>query len=157
MSGLVGNGIDLIVFSVLVLLFRVSEKVATPTSVVLMAGNAMVGFGLHGFVLGEFGQEIRSWWLAAVPIVVVGAPLGALFCSRLDRRLIANMLIGLILVELITSIWLIPITSSIGAAALATFVVFSTAFFVMYRLGSKTAAVTAYANGGAPSFQSVAE
>jgi len=148
MSGLVGNGIDLIVFSVLVLRFRLSEKVATPTSVVLMAGNAMVGFALHGLVLGEFSQEIRSWWLAAVPVVVVGAPLGALFCSRLDRKLIANMLIGLILVELVTSLWLIPITPTVGSTAFTAFVLFSTAFFALYRLGLKTTTVAVYSDGG---------
>ena len=34
---------DICSFSVLTLLFRVSEKVATPTSIVLMAINASVG------------------------------------------------------------------------------------------------------------------
>ena len=42
-SGVLGNGIDVLVFSVLVLGFRVSEAIATPTSVILMAGNAVAG------------------------------------------------------------------------------------------------------------------
>lgn len=54
MSGLVGNGIDIITFSVMVLLFRLSEKIATPTSVILMAINALVGFALHALVIGNF-------------------------------------------------------------------------------------------------------
>jgi uncharacterized membrane protein YfcA len=41
MSGLVG--IDIVTFSVMVLLFRISEKIATPTSVILMALNAVIG------------------------------------------------------------------------------------------------------------------
>ncbi|MCG8606857.1 sulfite exporter TauE/SafE family protein, partial [bacterium] len=43
-SGITGSGLDIITFSLLVLSFRLSEKVATPTSVVLMGMNALVGF-----------------------------------------------------------------------------------------------------------------
>ena len=43
-SALAGSGVDICSFSVLTLLFRISEKVATPTSVVLMAINTCVGF-----------------------------------------------------------------------------------------------------------------
>ena len=43
-SALAGSGVDICSFSVLCLLFRVTEKVATPTSVVLMAINTCVGF-----------------------------------------------------------------------------------------------------------------
>ena len=42
-SALAGSGVDICSFSVLCLLFRISEKVATPTSVVLMAINTCVG------------------------------------------------------------------------------------------------------------------
>ncbi len=79
-SGLVGNGIDIITFSLMVLLFRISEKVATPTSVLLMAFNAVVGFALYLFVLDGFTLQVKAYWLAAVPVVVVGAPLGAFLC-----------------------------------------------------------------------------
>ena len=39
-----GSGMDLAGFAVQTLLFRVSEKTATPTSVVLMALNTAIGF-----------------------------------------------------------------------------------------------------------------
>lgn len=109
MSGLVGNGIDIICFSVMVLLFRISEKIATPTSVVLMAFNALVGFLLHALILQEFTAEIKHYWLAAVPVVVLGAPLGAYLCSRLNNQTIATVLIVLIVLELITSLWVIQL------------------------------------------------
>ena len=96
MSGLVGNGIDISVFATMVLLFRISEKVATPTSVILMAFNAVVGFTLQVFVFQDFTNPVLSYWLGAIPVVVVGAPLGAMFCSKLSRQTIANVLIGLI-------------------------------------------------------------
>ena len=42
-SSVLGSGLDIITFAVLVLGFRVCESVATPTSVVIMAGNAVFG------------------------------------------------------------------------------------------------------------------
>ena len=44
-SAIAGSGVDICSFSILSLLYRVSEKVSTPTSVVLMAINA--SFGNH--------------------------------------------------------------------------------------------------------------
>ena len=42
-SAITGSGVDICSFSMLSLLFRVSEKVSTPTSIVLMAINTCVG------------------------------------------------------------------------------------------------------------------
>lgn len=133
MTGLVGNGIDIICFSVLVLLFRLAEKVATPTSVVLMAFNSLAGFLLHLFFIGGFNERVEQYWLAAVPVVVVGAPLGAYFCTKLNNRTIAGILIGLIVVELISSLCLIPLTDKIVAVSSAVFIVFSVIYYLMSR------------------------
>lgn len=131
MTGLVGNGIDIICFSVMVLLFRLSEKISTPTSVVLMAINALAGFLLHLFVIGGFSEQVERYWLAAVPVVVVGAPFGAYCCTKLNNTTIASVLIALIVVELISSLLLIPLTATITGVSLAVFVFFS---LVYYRL-----------------------
>lgn len=107
-SGLVGSGVDLALFAVLTLLFGVSEKVATPTSVVVMAANSLVAVAAYATAVGPAPANVVSMWLAAVPIVVVGAPLGAWFCSRLRRTTIGWMLVGLIAIEIATTIYLIP-------------------------------------------------
>lgn len=133
MSGLVGNGIDIITFSLLVLFFRVNEKVATPTSVILMAINSCVGFALHGFVIGGFSELVQSYWLAAVPVVVVGAPLGAYICSKMARETVAWALIFLICVEFITSVIIIPMTLPVISAGAGTMLVFSTLYLGMYK------------------------
>ncbi|NEQ83181.1 MAG: sulfite exporter TauE/SafE family protein, partial [Moorea sp. SIO2I5] len=125
MSGLVGNGIDIVIFSVMVLLFRVSEKVATATSVVLMAINALAGLVLQVFVFHDFSEQVQAYWFAAIPIVVVGAPLGAMLCNLLHRKTIANILIGLIALELITSLLLIPLRPAVIYASLTTLILFS--------------------------------
>lgn len=131
MTGLVGTGIDIICFSVMVLLFRLSEKMSTPTSVVLMAVNSIAGFTLHLFIIGGFTDQVEAYWLAAVPVVVVGAPLGAFCCTRMNNKTIAAVLMSLIFVEFISSLFLIPLTVNIISVSLSVFVFFS---FIYYRM-----------------------
>lgn len=133
MSGLVGNGIDIVCFSVMVLLFRLPEKISTATSVVLMAINSIVGFLLHLFIIGGFTEQVQNYWLSAIPVVVVGAPLGAYFCTRMNNKTVAMLLIFLISIELISSLVLIPLTEHIMSISLTVFLFFSCFF---YRLST---------------------
>lgn len=133
MSGLVGNGIDIITFSLMVLLFRINEKIATPTSVILMAINAIYGTILHYFFIGGFTEQVHQYWLSAVPIVVVGAPLGAIICCLMPRELIVKFLLGLITIELATSLLLIPLTFQVALSSLIIFALFSTVYLWMYH------------------------
>ena len=110
-SGLVGSGMDIVCFSVLVLLFGMCEKVSTPTSVILMAINAIAGFVLHQFVLNDFTAPVTHYWLAAVPIVVVGAPIGAIICSSMNRKNIVRVLTCLVLTEVFSSFILITLST----------------------------------------------
>lgn len=134
MTGLLGNGIDIICFSVMVLLFRLSEKLATPTSVVLMAFNSVVGFALHVFVLQGFTAQVETYWLAAIPVVVVGAPLGAYCCTLLNNKTIASILIVLIMIEFVSSLYLIPLTQSLVLISSAVFFVFLSIYYLMFRV-----------------------
>ena len=132
-SGLVGNGIDIFVFAVMVLLFRVSEKIATPTSVIIMAINALAGFAYQTFVIKDFTEPVFSYWLAAIPIVVVVAPIGAIICSQLHRQTIARILIGLILVELIASLLIVPLRIVVIFSGMGILLLFSYLNYWMYR------------------------
>jgi uncharacterized membrane protein YfcA len=91
-SAMAGSGIDICSFAALTLLFRVSEKVATPTSVILMAINTSIGFAYRQFGMG--GVEDDAWGFLAVcaPIVVIGAPLGALVGSHWHRLTLASII-----------------------------------------------------------------
>jgi len=133
MSGLVGNGIDIIAFSVMVLLFRINEKIATPTSVILMAINAIWGFFLHYFFIGGFNDTVQAYWLAAIPIVVIGAPLGALICYHLPRVVIVNFLIILIMIEFVTSLLLIPLTIQTLFMSGIMLILFASLFLWMFK------------------------
>ncbi|CAM9456774.1 unnamed protein product [Sphacelaria rigidula] len=89
-SAISGSGIDICTFSVLTLLFRVSEKIATPTSVVLMAINTLVGFMYRQLAMGGVEPDAVRFFTVCVPIVVIGAPLGSLLGSHLHRLVLAS-------------------------------------------------------------------
>jgi len=117
----------------LVLLFRVNEKVATPTSVILMAINSIVGLFVFGGLLGQMNELVFSYWMAAIPVVVVGAPLGAIICSHMSRKMISSFLIGLISIELISSLIIIPMRETVVIFSIFTLVTCLSIYLMMLR------------------------
>ena len=105
----------------LTLFFRVSEKIATPTSVVLMAGNAIVGFAWRGVVQQQLPAEAWNFWYVCIPVVVVGAPLGAYFIRQRTRQFVARLLYASIFVQFAAALVIVPQTSSLLIASSATF------------------------------------
>ncbi|MEM8736228.1 MAG: sulfite exporter TauE/SafE family protein, partial [Planctomycetota bacterium] len=81
LAAITGVGIDMILYAVLTLRFGVDLKVSIPTSVVAMAFASVVGT----FCLamnpttgnGGLPDEVFYSWLAAAPVVALGAPLGS--------------------------------------------------------------------------------
>lgn len=118
-----GSGIDILTFIVLTLAIGIDEKVSTPTTVVIMAINSIVGTFLRAAVVQDVGIAFE-YWLVAVPIVVIGAPLGAMVAARASRDQIISLLLVLISIELVTTLWLVPFSSEAkmvtAVAAVAT-------------------------------------
>ncbi|MCK9606568.1 MAG: sulfite exporter TauE/SafE family protein [Methylomonas sp.] len=131
-SGLLGSGLEIIVFSVLVLWFRLCEKSATPTVIVMMVLTSWSAFAMI-YWSGRFVPPVTEYWLAAIPIVVMGAPLGVYVCSRMSRIGVVNTLLSLILLELLSSLLLIPLTLELALASIALFLGFSYVYYSMYR------------------------
>ena len=81
----------MLLYSVLVLFFRADLKLAIPSAVTLMAFTSLVGLATRLLLAGiepvgaGFPHGLWDYWLAAAPIVVVGAPLGALAVSLVPR------------------------------------------------------------------------
>ena len=107
LSAIFGNGIDICSFAFVTLKYRLSEKVATPTSVVLMAFNAVLGFALHALVLQDMQPEAYRFWWVSIPVVVFGAPLGAYVVSRVPRLYLASLLYTVIVVQFVSALWII--------------------------------------------------
>jgi uncharacterized protein len=123
-----GSGIDMLTFIVLTLAFGINEKISTPTTVVIMGLNSVVGFFLHGVISQDIGIA-WSYWLVAVPIVIVGAPLGAYVASKVQRDGIIKFLLFLIGLELVTTLWLIPFRNPTQILVTGTAVAICALFF----------------------------
>lgn len=125
-----GSGIDMLTFIVLTLAFGINEKISTPTTVIIMGLNSVVGFFLHGVVSQDIGIA-WNYWLVAVPIVILGAPFGAYVASKVNRDGIIKFLLFLIGLELVTTLWLIPFNNFTQIAITATAVAICGALFWM--------------------------
>ncbi|MCB1227172.1 MAG: sulfite exporter TauE/SafE family protein [Verrucomicrobiales bacterium] len=80
-----GVGIDMVIYAVLVLLCRADLKIAIPTSVVLMAFGSVLGVVLKSATTG-LQPGVYENWLAAAPVVALGAPLGAFMVDLIGRK-----------------------------------------------------------------------
>ncbi len=107
LSAILGSGIDICTFAFVTMKYKLSEKVATPTSVVLMASNALVGFLLHQFIIGDIAPVVYNYWLVCIPVCLLGAPLGAFVVSKAKRLHIINFLCIIILVQFLGAIFII--------------------------------------------------
>lgn len=82
-TSIAGSGIDICSFSVLTLLFRISEKTATPTSVVLMAINTVVAMCYSKW--GMDGLEGLAWECVTPPLLSHAPQLNAVLTQILCR------------------------------------------------------------------------
>jgi uncharacterized membrane protein YfcA len=123
LSSILGSGLDIFSFSYITLRYHLSEKVATPTSVIIMAINSVVGFLFHLLVIRDFGPVEHDFWLVSIPVVVIGAPMGAYFINQRTRNFIARFLYLVILVQFIGAILIIkpPLTLLLFSVAIFAF------------------------------------
>ncbi|RMD98602.1 MAG: sulfite exporter TauE/SafE family protein, partial [Calditrichaeota bacterium] len=136
-SGITGSGLDIVTFSLLVLAFRLNEKVATPTSVVLMGMNALAGFLYkQGFSVG-MAESAWNYWYVCIPIVVIGAPAGARFIRNRSRLFVAGFLYFSIVVQYIAAIIIIPMSRMLVFFSLAVLTFGIVLFWQMSKMGEQ--------------------
>lgn len=84
-AAVTGVGIDMVIYAALVLLCRVDLKVAIPTSVVIMGFTSVIGVAVKSLA-GDWQPGVFGNWLAAAPVVALGAPLGVFIVGLIGRR-----------------------------------------------------------------------
>jgi uncharacterized membrane protein YfcA len=84
-AAVTGVGIDMVLYAALVLLCRADLKIAIPTSVVIMAFTSVLGIVVKNLTTG-LQPGVFENWLAAAPIVCLGAPLGAFMVELIGRK-----------------------------------------------------------------------
>lgn len=107
-SGITGSGIDIVIFACLVLLFSLNEKVATRTSVILMAINSVSGFFWKTGFGDGMSADAWNYWYVCIPVVVIGAPLGARFILNRSRYFVVGILYASISLQYIGALFIIP-------------------------------------------------
>jgi len=105
-SSIIGTGIHFITFSFVTLFYRLNEKVATPTSVLIMASDSIFGFIFRKFVYNEFSDQAIVFWVLCIPVAALFAPLGAIACSKVSRSFIVKVLLFLISIEFISTLYI---------------------------------------------------
>ncbi|WP_054113837.1 sulfite exporter TauE/SafE family protein [Marinagarivorans algicola] len=111
-SGLMGSGADLLAFCALAIYFRLSIRIATQVSILMMTANSLVGVAVQFWWLDNAPALTAQLWYAAVPVVIIGAPIGALVCKYISQRLLFVFVIILVTIEVMTTLWLIPVENS---------------------------------------------
>jgi len=137
-ASVTGVGIDMILYAVMVLLMRADLKVAIPSSVIIMAFTSVVGIATKNSITGV-QPGVAENWLAAAPVVALGAPLGAFIVHHVGRRwtlyFVAILCVGQFLwtmrEEFATLGWL-----GIGCATGAVLAL-NVAFEWLWRVGDK--------------------
>uniref|UniRef100_A0A914Y4T4 Membrane transporter protein n=1 Tax=Panagrolaimus superbus TaxID=310955 RepID=A0A914Y4T4_9BILA len=84
-----GSGVDIATFSVITLLFKVNEKTATPTTIVVMALLSQFSFFWRGIVTADIDLDALNYLRVSVPIVVFFAPFGSFLGSHFHRLTLA--------------------------------------------------------------------
>ncbi len=132
LSSLTGTGANILVFLFLVVLVGVNPKVALPSAIMIMTAVSIVGFVLFGLIDGQLnvaladgagsrvvsvgGQafdgvasetDLLGLWLAAVPVVVWGAPLGSFVAARVKESRLVGFVAALAAFEVATTIFLV--------------------------------------------------
>ncbi|MFN3149249.1 sulfite exporter TauE/SafE family protein [Bremerella sp.] len=140
-ASITGVGIDMMIYAALVLLYRADLKTAIPTSVILMAFASLVGIGTN-FALSKVRPDIYAIdpqvffnWLAAAPIVALGAPFGAIVVNLISRT---PTLIVVSLLCIGQFVWTLIHEQVTGLALIGSLVgvlLFNAMFHGLYHLG----------------------
>ncbi len=137
-NSIIGVGIEMVLYSVLVLRYRCDLKSAVPTAVSIGAITSLMAIALHASI-GDIGREVFYNWLAAGPIVVFGAPLGTYLVSVIPRIKTLYFVSILCVVQFVWT--LSQVVPGLGEwlFVAASILVANTIFLFLYRLGKTRA------------------
>ena len=137
-ASITGVGIDMILYAVMVLLMRADLKVAIPSTVIIMAFTSLVGIATKKLFSGV-QPGVYENWLAAAPVVALGAPFGSFIVNRIGRKptlyfvglLCIGQFVWMMRQEFATLGWI-----GVGGALLAV-ALFNVGFEWLWRVGNK--------------------
>ena len=131
-ASITGVGLDMVLYCVLVLVYRADLRTAVATSVVAMAFGSLVG-ALSAAGLGQIDEAVLSKWVAAAPIVLLGAPLGVLMMRLIPRGVTLVIVSALCLAQFFWALSNVGWTWTTVGGSLLAVLALNACFHVMYR------------------------
>lgn len=108
-SALLGSGADVAVYLLVTVVLGVRPSIGVATSVVTMASVSIVGLALS-LATGALSPtsilsttDLFGMWLAAIPVVVIGAPMGSWLASRVSSSVLTYFIAALSALEVIST------------------------------------------------------
>ena len=145
-AGFIGSGADLFSFCIFFLLCRLPLKTAIQSSVLVMAGCSLIAV-LYLYLTQSFISQpskplvdpvdLVSLWLLAAPVVLVGAPIGVLFCRTVSIKTLNVFIYTIALLELCSTIVLVDISADRAPYYLGITVLAITVFLMLKVYGLK--------------------
>lgn len=137
-ASVTGVGIDMMLYAVLVLVCHADLKIAIPSSVIAMAFTSLVGIAAK-LITGTVQSGVFENWLAAAPVVAVGAPLGAWVVNHVGRKPTLFLVSILCVLQFIWTCWREwPRLSWPGLVmAVGGVLVFNLGFQLLHQLGDR--------------------
>lgn len=140
-ASITGVGIDMLLYAVLVLLYQADLKISIPTSVLVMAFTSVIGIAsnlllsLTGKSYYHMAPEVFHNWLAAAPVVALGAPFGALVVNLISRRPTLVLVSLLCVAQFVWTLLHEQVSGWPLMGALVGVVAFSGLFHLLYHWG----------------------
>ena len=133
-----GTGLDICAFMVLTLLFRISEKTATPTTVILMAFNSVIALYWRANMIKDVTDEAWQYISICFPIVTLMAPLGSLLGTHFHRLVLAVLVIVLNIIAFILAFIIVrPLTPILIGTSVGLLVGCFLVFVLMMYIGGR--------------------
>jgi len=104
-SSIFGTGINIFSFCFMTIYYRINEKVAIPSSVIIMTIETLLGVFIHAAVVKDFQRQAFEMWLVCMPFVAIFAPLGAYVLNKVPRKAGATFLSIILVVQFFGAIW----------------------------------------------------
>lgn len=135
-ASVTGTGVEMMLYTALVLLYRCDLKIAVPTAVSAMAVTSVIGV-LARLSVGSISNDVIMKFLAAGPLVIFGAPIGAYIVSVIPRLRTLYVISTLCVVQFAWTMSRIGRTISEWIFAFAALVLAGSIFYFMYRHGKR--------------------
>lgn len=133
-ASIIGVGVEMALYTVVVLLYRTDLKIAVPTAVSAMAMASVMGVAGH-IAIGDISRDVVMKFLAAAPIVIFGAPIGTYIVSVIPRVRTLYVISVLCVLQFVWTMYSLERTKAEWTFVAIAIILASALFYLMYRRG----------------------